>query len=48
MSFADLARQLTARAATIAEARTALARRTDPQRWRDARLLWPDFTRRRG
>ena len=46
MSFADMTRALTRRAARIAKARAELRRRTDPARWRQPRLLWPDFTRR--
>ena len=46
MNFADLARAMTRRAARMAEARAELTRRRDPARWREPRLLWPDFTRR--
>ena len=46
MSFADMTRALTHRAARIAQARAELRRRNDPARWRQPRLLWPDFTRR--
>lgn len=46
MSFADMTHALTRRAARIAQAHAELRRRTDPARWRQPRLLWPDFTRR--
>ena len=46
MSFADITLALTRRAARIAQARAELHHRTDPARWRQPRLLWPDFTRR--
>lgn len=49
--FAALVRRLTSRARNAAEARVENAlreRERDPQRWRDARLLWPDTTRERG
>lgn len=41
------AQALTRQAARLAEARAEdrlLSRRTDPRRWRMARLLWPLFT----
>lgn len=41
------AQSLARKAVRLAEARTEtrlLARRTDPRRWRMARLLWPLFT----
>ena len=41
------ARSLARKAAQLAEARAEnrlLTRRTDPRRWRMARLLWPLFT----
>lgn len=41
-----MTRALTRRAANIATARAELRRRSDPARWRQPRLLWPDFTRR--
>ncbi|MGB3795438.1 MAG: hypothetical protein WA957_03945 [Alteraurantiacibacter sp.] len=46
--FAAIAKRLAGRARASAEAlaENALrARRQDPQRWRDARLLWPNSTR---
>ena len=46
--FAGLAARLAAKARTLAEAhaeRTALARRSDPTRWRKPGLLWPLFTK---
>jgi hypothetical protein len=47
-AFAALTARLTAKAQALAEARAetkALARRSSPQRWRKARLLWPLFTK---
>ena len=46
VNFPDLTRVLTRRAASIAKARAELRRRSDPARWHQPRLLWPDFTRR--
>jgi hypothetical protein len=49
VTFADLAKRLTARAATAASAHAELAlraRRKDERRWHHARLLWPDFVGR--
>lgn len=49
MTFADLARHLTARAAAAASAHAELrlrAARQDERRWHHARLLWPDFVGR--
>ena len=46
MSFAAVTSALTRRAARIAQARAELRRRSDLARWRQPRLLWPDFTRR--
>lgn len=49
-SFGSLARRLTvaARNAVEAHAENVLrARRKDPWRWRDARLLWPNHTQER-
>ena len=46
--FASLAVRLAAKARALAEAhaeRNALARRSDPARWRKAGLLWPLFTK---
>jgi hypothetical protein len=45
--FATLTRRLTSRARIMAEAHAENVlreNRRDPRRWRDARLLWPDFT----
>lgn len=42
--FAALARRLVAKAGKLAEAHAETltrARRGDPMRWREARLLWP-------
>ena len=47
-SFDALARRLTTKAAALAQARaerSALARRSDPARWRRSGLLWPLFTK---
>ena len=49
-AFAALARRLVARARRAAETRAEnmlRARRRDPSRWRDARLLWPDLMQER-
>ena len=46
--LAGLTARLTARAESLAKAhsaRTDLARRSDPARWRRAALLWPLFTK---
>ena len=37
--------RLTARAAALAQARAQEQRGTAPARWRDAKLLWPLFTK---
>ena len=47
-AFDALARRLAAKARLLAEAAgeaRALARRDDPGRWRNARLVWPLFTK---
>jgi hypothetical protein len=45
-AFERLAARLTARAEALAEAAAVeKARPGDPLRWRDARLLWPLFTK---
>jgi hypothetical protein len=47
-AFAALFARLTARAEALAEAHgesLILARRNDPRRWREARLLWPHFAK---
>lgn len=44
----DLAQRLTDRARKLAEVHAEnrlLARRAEPRRWRDARLLWPLFAK---
>lgn len=49
-NLAALVRRLTSRARKAAEVRAendVRERQRDPQRWRDARLLWPDTTRER-
>lgn len=46
-ALAAFARRLAAFASRAAEAHgenLLRARRRDPQRWRDPRLLWPNFT----
>jgi len=46
--FERLAARLTAKARALAEARAearALARRDNPARWRNARLVWPLFAK---
>lgn len=45
---AGLTRRLAERVRKLAEAHAAnrlLARRAEPRRWRDARLLWPLFAK---
>lgn len=47
-AMAALAERLTAKARTLATAHAAMRRRklrNDPGRWRDARALWPLFTK---